>query len=148
VRYSRVTKVESAEEERQGEDDEDDTMETRFVGRLLDVLFKGFVAKDKSVRYRSVFVVAEMVSHLGELEYAHPSCLSPLRFWRPDSEDLYQKLRSSLLDRVYDKETPVRVQAVIALSKLCGSETEEDTEEGEQTATEVLLDIMAQDPAA
>jgi condensin complex subunit 3 len=49
---------------------------------------------------------------------------------------------------VYDKEAHVRFQAVIALSKLCGSETEEDTEEGEPTATEVLLDIMGQDPAA
>jgi condensin complex subunit 3 len=60
-----------AEEDKQGDDgdeDEDDTMETRFVGRLLEVLFKGFVAKDKSVRYRSVFLVAEMVAHMGELE--------------------------------------------------------------------------------
>jgi condensin complex subunit 3 len=65
------TDVLSAEEDKQGDDedeDEDDTMETRFVGRLLEVLFKGFVAKDKAVRYRSVFLVAEMVAHMGELE--------------------------------------------------------------------------------
>jgi condensin complex subunit 3 len=52
------------------------------------------------------------------------------------------------LDRVYDKEPPVRVQAVIALSKLCGSEAEGEFDENEQTAIEVLLDIMSQDPAA
>jgi condensin complex subunit 3 len=54
-------------------------METRFVSGLLEVLFKGFVAKDKSVRYRSVFLVAEMVAHMGELECV----LSPSRLMRP-----------------------------------------------------------------
>jgi condensin complex subunit 3 len=64
------------------------------------------------------------------------------------SEDLYLKLRALLLDRLNDKEAPVRLQAVLGLSKLCGSETEEDMDEGEQTATETLLDVLSQDPAA
>jgi condensin complex subunit 3 len=49
---------------------------------------------------------------------------------------------------VHDKETFVRVQAVIALSKLCGSEDPSDVEEGEPTALEVLLEILSCDPAA
>jgi condensin complex subunit 3 len=43
-------------------------MEHRFVKSLLDVLFGGFIAKDKAVRFRSLSLVAEMVSHLGEVE--------------------------------------------------------------------------------
>lgn len=50
-------------------EDEDDTMESRFVQRLLKVLLNGFVAKDKSVRFRSCALVAKMVSYMGELEY-------------------------------------------------------------------------------
>lgn len=50
------------------DEDEDDTTASRFVARLLKFLFKGFLAKDKSVRYRVLQLVAEMVSHLGEIE--------------------------------------------------------------------------------
>jgi condensin complex subunit 3 len=64
------------------------------------------------------------------------------------SEEVYQDLRAALLDRINDKESPVRVQAVIGLSKLCGSEEPGDVEDNEQTATETLLDLLAHDPAA
>jgi condensin complex subunit 3 len=57
-------------------------------------------------------------------------------------------LRASLLERITDKEPPVRIQAVIALSKLCGSEDPADVEDGEQTATEILLDVVSTDNAA
>jgi condensin complex subunit 3 len=56
----------AAEEEH---DEDEDTPASRFVARLLKFLLRGFVAKDKSVRFRSVYLVAEMVSHLGEIEY-------------------------------------------------------------------------------
>lgn len=61
------------------------------------------------------------------------------------SEDIYGILRTSLLERVRDKETTVRVQAAVALSKLCGSE--EDPRE-EPNNTEVMIDIMKYDTAA
>jgi condensin complex subunit 3 len=57
-------------------------------------------------------------------------------------------LRSGLIERVHDKETLIRVQAVVALSKLCGSEDPSDVEEDEQTAIDVLLDTLSCDPAA
>lgn len=57
-----------AAEEKGDEDEDEDTPATRFVARLLKHLLKGFLAKDKNVRYRVVQVVAEMVSHLGEIE--------------------------------------------------------------------------------
>ena len=49
-------------------EDDEDTTASRFVSRLLKFLFQGFLAKDKSVRYRVLQLVAEMVSHLGEIE--------------------------------------------------------------------------------
>jgi condensin complex subunit 3 len=131
-------------------DEDEDTTASRFIARLLTYLLRGFVAKDKSVRFRCVYLVAEMVSHLGEIECAHV-----YRFWVllrahffAISEEVYTRLRSALLERVTDKEPPVRIQAVIALSKLCGSEDPSDVEEGEQTAVELLLEVLSSDSAA
>ncbi len=52
------------------EDEDLDTPVSRFISQLLKFLLKGFVAKDKNVRFRSVGTVAELLCHLGELEYA------------------------------------------------------------------------------
>jgi hypothetical protein len=41
----------------------------------------------------------------------------------------------------------VPVQAVTALAKICGSEDLEEFGEGEQTATEVLEDLLSRDPS-
>lgn len=57
-------------DENNDDDDDDDSTTARFVARLLKLLLKGFVAKDKIVRYRCVQILTEMVAHLGELEYA------------------------------------------------------------------------------
>ena len=61
---------------------------------------------------------------------------------------MYNSLRVALLERVRDKEAFVRIQAVAALAKICGSEDLEELGEGEQTATEVLEDLLAHDPSA
>ena len=53
----------------EGEDNDDESTATRFTYRLLKHFLKGFQAKDKNVRYRVVCFVAEVISHLGELEY-------------------------------------------------------------------------------
>ncbi|KAF9225668.1 hypothetical protein BS17DRAFT_777480 [Gyrodon lividus] len=113
------------------DDDDDDTTAARFITRLLKFLLKGFLAKDKIVRYRCVHILTEMVSHLGEID-----------------EEVYKMLRSALIERVHDKEIFIRVQAIVALSKLCGSEDPSDVEEDDQTAINVLLDTLSCDPAA
>lgn len=64
------------------------------------------------------------------------------------SEDLYTLLRSSLLVRINDKESTIRARAIVALSKLCGSEDPEEVEDGEKTAVEVLIDVLSGDPSA
>lgn len=52
------------------------------------------------------------------------------------------------MERVHDKETFIRVQAAVALSKLCGSEDPSYVEDDETTAIDVLLDTLSCDPAA
>jgi condensin complex subunit 3 len=52
------------------------------------------------------------------------------------------------MERVCDKEPFVRVQAVAALAKICGSEDLEELGEDEQTATQVLENLLAHDPSA
>ncbi|EJU03066.1 ARM repeat-containing protein [Dacryopinax primogenitus] len=120
----------AAEQATDGDDDED-TPASRLIAFLLSHLLKGFEAKDKSVRYRCVQLVAMMISSLGELD-----------------EDLFMTLREALLERAHDKEPAVRVQAVIALSKVMAGETEEDLADGEESVQEILLGVLRHDPSA
>ncbi|KAF8547703.1 hypothetical protein OG21DRAFT_1517113 [Imleria badia] len=45
-------------------------------------------------------------------------------------------------------ETPIRIQAAVALSKLCGSEGPPDVEDDQQTTIDILLNALSWDPAA
>ncbi|KAJ7598768.1 nuclear condensing complex subunit [Mycena floridula] len=112
-------------------DDAEETPVSRFTSRLLYWLLKGFHAKNKTVRFRAVSIVAEMMAHLGEID-----------------GDTYDALRRSLIKRIYDKESTVRSQAVIALSKLVGTEEVDELEPGEKTILELMLEIMSFDPSA
>ena len=133
--------------ERDPEDDEDeesDTVASRFTAKILSWLMYGFMAKDKNVRYRVLQTVAEMVSHLGEIEYVlnvFPCTHSP----HSCSEDAYKTLRAALLDRINDREISVRCQAVMSLAKLGISEDQDFDEE--VSIVEVLLDALAYDPS-
>ncbi|KAJ6631026.1 nuclear condensing complex subunit [Mycena sp. CBHHK59/15] len=130
--YIKFVNERAAEDKQEPDDEEDDdTTASRFTAKLLKFLLKGFSAKDKVVRYRVVYIVAEMVAHLGEVD-----------------EDIYVALRKALLERVYDKEAMIRVQVIIALSKLAGSEDPSELDEGEQTVLQVLLDTLISDPSA
>ena len=70
--------VEERRKRREGneDEDEDDDNDTasRFVARLLKFLQKGCHAKEKTVRYRVTQCLAEIVSHLGELECVTVTC--------------------------------------------------------------------------
>ncbi|KAF8163123.1 nuclear condensing complex subunit [Crassisporium funariophilum] len=129
--YTKFVNEKAAEDRNLDEDEDDDnpTTASRFTARLLKHLLKGFVAKDKNVRFRVLQSVAEMISHLGEID-----------------EDIYASLRTALIERVSDKEATVRYQAVISLSKLCGSENLSELEEGE-SILEILIDTLAHDPS-
>ncbi|KAF7330334.1 Chromosome condensation complex protein [Mycena venus] len=122
---------ERAEQEDEGDDDATDTTASRFTERLLLFLLKGFQAKDKFVRYRVISLAGEMVISLGELDV-----------------EIYDALRNALLDRIHDKEAMVRLQVVIALSKLAASEDPLEVAKGEQSLLEALMDTLSSDPSA
>ncbi|KAI9061537.1 ARM repeat-containing protein [Trametes sanguinea] len=127
--YSKfITEKNLEERKKNGVDEDDDTTSERFLNQLVRFLLKGCTAKDKVVRFRVVQCIADTIAHLGEID-----------------EDLYTDLRSTLLDRLRDKEPTVRTQAVIALSKLSLSEDPAELDEGEPTILETILDAMAYD---
>ncbi|KAL4248657.1 CND3 (condensin subunit 3) family protein [Abortiporus biennis] len=111
--------------------DAEETHNTRFISRLLTYLLQGFNAKDKTVRYRAVSIIAELISHLGELD-----------------EEMYEALRTNLMERARDKESLIRAHALVALSKLLSGEDPAELEDGEDSILDVIVDSLCYDPAA
>ena len=66
----------------------------------------------------------------------------------PFSEDLYEKLRSALIERARDKESAIRVQAIVALSKIFSSENPSDLEDDEPSILDVMQDALTYDTSA
>lgn len=52
------------------------------------------------------------------------------------------------MERTIDKETLVRIHAVIALCKLAGSEDPDEIQTGKLTTVDVAMGCMRSDPAA
>ncbi|EGO04008.1 hypothetical protein SERLA73DRAFT_102367 [Serpula lacrymans var. lacrymans S7.3] len=113
------------------DDEDDDTPASRFVARLLKWLSQGFAAKNKVVRFRTVSIVSEMIFSLGAID-----------------EDAYTVLRDELMERTLDKESLVRAHAVVALSKLIGTEDIDDLEPGEKSIMQAVLECLCLDSAA
>jgi len=63
---------------KQEEDVDDNTTASRFTAHLLRWLSEGFLARDKNVRFRVLQTVAEMIAHLGAIEYFFLSSLTSL----------------------------------------------------------------------
>lgn len=120
------------------DDEEEDTPATRFVTILLRHLLRGFGAKNKSVRLRCCQSVALLINGLESVD-----------------DDLFETLKKSLLVRLRDKESSVRVQAVIALAKLQGGEVDggDDTvgasgSTQQQPITSLIVHALRHDPSA
>ncbi|KAK4056299.1 chromosome condensation complex Condensin, subunit G [Microbotryomycetes sp. JL221] len=117
------------------DDDEPEGPSSRLVAQLLAFLLRGFTAKSKIARFRCVQLVALMINSLGEVD-----------------DDTYQHLKAALLERVHDKESSVRMQAVVALSKLQEADEadsdDEDSNDPDQNVTMMLMDVLLHDPAA
>ncbi|PWN53081.1 ARM repeat-containing protein [Violaceomyces palustris] len=123
-----------AGQDEEDEEEEEDTPATRFVSLLLKHLLKGFSSKNKNVRFRCCGSVALLINGLESLD-----------------EGLFQSLKTFLLARAKDKESAVRVQAIIALAKLQASEDEdaEKDEDGDEDDVEkVLINTLRFDPSA
>ncbi|KAJ1031134.1 hypothetical protein NDA18_002353 [Ustilago nuda] len=118
-----------AEEDDDEDEDEEDTTATRFTMLLLKHLLKGFGSKNKNVRLRCCGCIALLINGLEAVD-----------------EDFFQKLKKFLLDRAKDKESAVRVQAVIALTKL--QSTEDDDDEDSEQIRQSLIETLRFDPSA
>ncbi|KAG7448853.1 ARM repeat-containing protein [Guyanagaster necrorhizus] len=117
--------------EKKGKTVNDDTLAARFTTHILRWLLEGFLAKNKVVRGRTVQIVSEMIAHIGDVD-----------------EDTYDILRDGLIERICDKEPPIRSHAVAALSKLAGTEDPDELRADERTILELLLDAVTYDPSA
>ncbi|KAJ1893423.1 chromosome condensation complex Condensin, subunit G [Kickxella alabastrina] len=114
------------------EEEEADTVSSRFVECLIKYLLQGFQAKEKMTRMRCCQIVAMSVTNLGAID-----------------EVLYFDLIKQLTERIRDKEAPIRVNAAIALTKLQSTDSSEaDNEDGSDSVTDTLITLMHSDPSA
>ncbi|KAI7850196.1 nuclear condensing complex subunit [Circinella umbellata] len=112
------------------EDEDDETISSRFIEYMLRHLLRGLPAKTKSVRLRCCQIIANSINSLGEID-----------------EELYQDLRTALFKRIRDKEASIRIQAATALARLQSADDEVDQSDG-KTITRKLLWLLQHDPSA
>ncbi|KAK3953625.1 nuclear condensing complex subunit [Pseudoneurospora amorphoporcata] len=114
-----------------------ETPSTRLTGHLMETVLSLMIAKDKFVRYRSTQLISHIINSLDAID-----------------DDLFQKLRSSLLRRIRDKEAMVRAQAVLGLGRLAGNQIEgepdsdDSDDDGSTGLLEKLLEVLQNDPSA
>ncbi|KGU11873.1 condensin complex subunit 3 [Candida albicans 19F] len=92
-------KNEEDQEDQEGEGDQE-TPISEFISYLIKYLLSGIEAKDKSVRYRVVQTLAYLVEFLTEIH----------------ENNTLEALYTLLSNRLQDKESSIRIQAVVALS--------------------------------
>jgi condensin complex subunit 3 len=132
--------VKDVEEGEEAEETEESLAAGRFVEMFLRHLLKGIDAKEKFVRLRVCQLIALAMNSMGEIEYVPPSRLG---FLVNGSDDLFDDLRDRLGKRTRDRESSVRVQAVIALARFQSS----DDEAGIRV-TKALIELLQHDPSA
>ncbi|KZV66382.1 hypothetical protein PENSPDRAFT_612674 [Peniophora sp. CONT] len=113
------------------EEDEYDSLGSRFAPRLLKHLRPGLKAKSIPARYRSTQLMAGIL----------------LKMKRADG-GLLSELREEVLERLNDKEAAVRVQAVLAFAQICAEEHELELDEDYMPMPEIFADILAHDNSA
>jgi len=74
-------------------------------------------------------------------------CAQVLELTYISSEETYNLLREHVVERTFDKEPVIRAHAIIALSKLAGTEDPDELGSGESTAVELVLEAMCYDSA-
>lgn len=103
--------------------------EEQFIEALIKHLLRGVEAKDKNVRFRCCQIIAIVINHLGEM-----------------SDEIFELLKYNLVRRLYDKEQGVRLQCVLALSRLQGVDEEEDDDD--VSITSMLVTVLQNDSSA
>jgi condensin complex subunit 3 len=121
------------------EDDEGfpETPSSRLTSHILSLVLPFLASKEKTVRFRSTQLISHIINSLDSID-----------------DDLFQQLRLGLLKRIRDKESMVRVQAVLGLGRLAGNELEGDQNDDDSDdedagdLLERLLDVLQNDHSA
>ncbi|WPK25769.1 hypothetical protein PUMCH_003098 [Australozyma saopauloensis] len=79
---------------------EKENVACEFIDYLIRHLLRGIESRFRDVRYRIVQLLAYLVNHITEMD-----------------EQLFSALKFSLNRRLHDKESMVRIQAVVAMSR-------------------------------
>ena len=114
-----------------------DTPSSRLTSRILSSLLPLLSSKEKTIRYRATQIISHIINSVDSID-----------------DELFSSLRLGLLKRIRDKESVVRVQAVLGLGRLAGNEAEGDQsgEESEDDDAGGLLDrllrVLQNDPSA
>jgi condensin complex subunit 3 len=123
-----------------GEEDETgimiETPTSRLTSHVLSKILPLVNAKEKFVRYRSTQLISHVINSLESID-----------------DDLFHLLRHGLLKRIHDKETMVRVQAVLGLGRLAGNEVDGEADDSDDEGSGVglldtLLQVLQNDPSA
>ncbi|KAL8693194.1 MAG: hypothetical protein Q9218_001938 [Villophora microphyllina] len=114
-----------------------ETPSTRLTSHILSILIPLLGSKEKVVRYRATQLVAHIINSMDSVD-----------------DDYYHLIRMGLLKRVRDKESVIRVQAVLGLGRLAGNEGEEDQDDPDSDIDDAngllqtLLEVLQNDPSA
>ncbi|KAF2084653.1 hypothetical protein K490DRAFT_48598 [Saccharata proteae CBS 121410] len=112
-----------------------ETPTSRLTSHILSLLLPLLTAKDKVVRFRSTQIIAHIINTLDSID-----------------DELFQIVRLGLLRRLRDKESAVRVQAVLGLGRLAGDGDEQEDDDSDDESSsgllDKLLDILQNDPSA
>ncbi|KAI9889190.1 MAG: hypothetical protein M1814_005706 [Vezdaea aestivalis] len=113
-----------------------ETQTTRLTSLVLSTLLQLLNSKEKTIRYRATQIISHIINSLDSID-----------------DELFGQLKLSLLKRIRDKESMVRVQAVLGLGRLAGNEAEEDednddSEEESAGLLDRLLEVLQNDSSA
>ncbi|KAI9791351.1 MAG: hypothetical protein M1833_001542 [Piccolia ochrophora] len=114
-----------------------ETPSSRLTSHILNLALQFLDLKEKTVRYRSTQLISHIINVLESID-----------------DDLFQVLRLGLLKRAKDKESMIRVQAILGLGRLAGNETEaeqndgDSEDEGSGGLLERLLEVLQNDQSA
>jgi condensin complex subunit 3 len=113
-----------------------ETPTSRLTSHILNIALQISMAKDKVIRYRSTQLIAHIINTLDSID-----------------DELFQLVRLALLKRLRDKESNVRVQAVLGLGRLAdeGEDQDEDEDSDDDDSGGVLrklLEVLQHDPSA
>ncbi|KAF2403027.1 hypothetical protein EJ06DRAFT_489758 [Trichodelitschia bisporula] len=112
-----------------------ETPTSRLTSEILSQALQVITAKDKVVRYRVTQIVAHIVNTLDSID-----------------DELFQFVRLALMKRLRDKESIVRVQAVLGLGRLADeNEDDQDNDDSDDDAGGVLdrlREALQHDPSA